>query len=99
MIDTNMETPVGRLRLVASEEGLVALCLPTSRRKGPAASGEPTPRASDKLEKRAYAARRIFHGTRQIFSRKPSAPEGTPRFQLPVWQALREIPRRNAQLR
>jgi methylated-DNA-[protein]-cysteine S-methyltransferase len=79
---------IGRLTLVADDQGLRHIHFETGRR--------PLPIQADWRHDTAFFAqtrqqlREYFHGERREFD-LPLAPTGTP-FQLAVWQALRTIP-------
>lgn len=82
-----MDSPVGRLRLVAGEDGLRRICFPRERHPRPDdLEGEHAP------ARLAFARRQLdeyFAGKRRSFE-LPLAPRGTA-FQLRVWEALRTI--------
>ena len=85
---TEIESPVGPLRLAADEAGL-------RRIDFLAGSGESAPpsdwiRAEARLKPVIQQLKEYFAGARRDFE-GPLAPEGTP-FQQRVWQCLREIP-------
>jgi methylated-DNA-[protein]-cysteine S-methyltransferase len=83
-----MDSPVGRLRLVAGEDGLRRICFPRERHPRPEDhDGDHAP------ARLAFARRQLeeyFGGKRRRFD-LPLAPRGTA-FQLRVWEALRSIP-------
>jgi methylated-DNA-[protein]-cysteine S-methyltransferase len=83
-----MDSPVGRLRLVADAQGLRRICFPRERHPRPDdLDGTHAP------ARLAFARRQLdeyFAGRRRTFE-LPLAPRGT-LFQLAVWQALRAIP-------
>jgi len=83
-----VESPVGSLRIVATEEALVGLTLPGQPRALPVAardgSGHPV------LERARRQLAEYFAGERRAFD-LPLAPRGTP-FQQAVWRALLRIP-------
>jgi methylated-DNA-[protein]-cysteine S-methyltransferase len=84
--ETYLESPLGTLRLVASEAGLTHLLLAREvRRLGRARAAR-----SLLLGRAAAQLEEYFAGERRAFD-LPLAPEGTP-FQLETWQALRAIP-------
>ena len=84
----HMDSPVGRLHLLANAEGLRRICFPRERH----------PRPEDTLgthapARLAFARRQLdeyFAGRRREFD-LPLRPVGTA-FQLTVWEALRDIP-------
>ena len=90
-VHTKIQTPVGELTLIASNQALRAIIWesgpvfdPAGLDKGPAQPDQPIlQRASEQLL--AY-----FRGERQTFD-LPLAPQGT-EFQKSVWQALLTIP-------
>ena len=83
-----MDSPVGRLRLLAGPDGLRRICFPRERHPRPDDDeGEHAP------ARLAFARRQLdeyFAGKRRSFD-LPLAPRGTA-FQLRVWEALRAIP-------
>ncbi len=83
-----MESPIGRLRLVAEDGALVGVFMEGHGRSTVRAAvlgvGEPV------LEEAARQLAAWFAGERTSFD-LPLRPEGTP-FQSAVWKALREIP-------
>lgn len=85
-----VESPVGRLRLVAGFEALVAV-LWEREPAGHVALAEARPSEDDPVLARAgEQLAEYFRGARRCFD-LPLRPQGTP-FQLRVWEALREIP-------
>jgi methylated-DNA-[protein]-cysteine S-methyltransferase len=83
-----MDSPVGRLRLVADGDALVAVYMEDH-------AGAPELAASDGrgdalLERARRQLAEWFAGERTVFD-LPLRPGGTP-FQLEVWRALAEIP-------
>lgn len=78
-----LDSPVGLLRLTASEQGLVRVALHAS---GPAGGDAPTGVLADAVRQ----LREYFEGAREVFD-LPLEPEGTP-FQREVWAALSAIP-------
>jgi methylated-DNA-[protein]-cysteine S-methyltransferase len=82
-----LETPVGRLVLVASEAGLRGVLWPHEAPRGPSAGG---PRAHAIVRDAAVQLHEYFAGTRRRFE-LPLDLRGTP-FQLAAWRALAEIP-------
>jgi methylated-DNA-[protein]-cysteine S-methyltransferase len=84
----NLSTPIGRLRLVADEQGLREIWFETGRhQREPAPSWMHSPKA---LAFARVQLEEYFAGTRQMFE-LPLHPLGTP-FQLAVWQELARIP-------
>lgn len=88
LFTSTMPSPVGPLRLYASDSGLTAIYLENHK-------GAPTLDASESENHPVLAEARLqlaeyFAGERVSFD-VPLAASGTP-FQLRVWAALREIP-------
>ncbi len=87
-----VESPIGRLRLVAEDGALMGVFMEEhTHAPTPAVSGEGEGEGPDPLL--AEAARQLrgwFAGERTAFE-LPLAPRGTP-FQREVWAALQEIP-------
>lgn len=83
-----MDSPVGRLRLVADAEGLRRICFERDRHPRP--EDEQGEHAPARLAEAKRQLQEYFAGTRQQFD-LPLRPRGTT-FQLHVWQALRGIP-------
>ncbi len=83
------DSPVGRLRLLASADALVGVYLPAQVERGqpPAAVGG----SSAILEAAVSQLREYFAGTRVSFE-LPLATPGATLFQQRVWAALRTIP-------
>ena len=79
----DIDTPVGRLRLVSDGEQLTAIVLAPGE-SSPADSGDPV------LVECARQLQEYFAGERRQFD-LPMRPRGTA-FQHAVWQALAEIP-------
>jgi methylated-DNA-[protein]-cysteine S-methyltransferase len=90
IVTLDLETPLGRYRLGASEQGL---CRLAPARDGavesPAGPGER--RALSHLAAASEALCAYFAGTRCDFADLVLAPRGS-EFMLRVWDALREIP-------
>jgi methylated-DNA-[protein]-cysteine S-methyltransferase len=84
-----LETPIGELRLAASEAGLVAVLFPSDAQELPATHG--TARARALLVGACEALEEYFAGRRTTFEDVKLAPRGT-EFQQQVWQALSRIP-------
>ncbi|MGK2857927.1 MAG: methylated-DNA--[protein]-cysteine S-methyltransferase [Thermoanaerobaculia bacterium] len=82
-----MGTPMGRICIVANEEGITALQFESERRPFPPVDAMEDAAA---LAGAAAQLREYFAGERTTFD-LPLAPEGTA-FQRRVWDALREIP-------
>jgi methylated-DNA-[protein]-cysteine S-methyltransferase len=85
---TEIESPVGALRLVGNERGLCQLSFVEGRRKT-------RPNPEWKEDRRSFAAaikqlREYFAGKREQFD-LPLVLDGTP-FQLSVWRNLQKIP-------
>lgn len=86
----DLETPLGRYRLGASEHGLCRLApVRDGAVESPAGPGDR--RALAHLATAADALRAYFAGTRRDLSALVLAPQGS-EFMLRVWSALREIP-------
>jgi methylated-DNA-[protein]-cysteine S-methyltransferase len=86
---TRLETPIGELRLAASQEGLVAVLFPVDPQELPAAQGNARARAH--LADACTALEKYFAGQRTTFEEVKLAAAGT-EFQLQVWRALSRIP-------
>lgn len=86
----SIKTPIGDLRIVASEEGLSAVVFPieTRRSYGDARGGVA---ARMHLDQAIAALKEYFAGERKEFKDLTLAPAGTA-FQLSVWAALLKIP-------
>ena len=84
----SLATPIGELRLAASEAGLVAVVFPAEARKF--TDGRASPAARAHLDAAARALREYFAGRRRCFDDLTLAPEGTD-FQMRVWTALSTI--------
>ena len=80
-----VETPLGRLTVVADETAVEELCLP-----GETPEETIPERRTPLLCRVEKELQEYFRGTRQDFN-LPLAPAGTP-FQQRVWQELRRIP-------
>ena len=97
--ESKMESPVGLLRLVASDAGLcrIAFSSPEAelRRELERRFGEVRVVASDRrravLDRARRALDRAFSGTDEPFAGIPLDPGGTD-FQRQVWSSLRRIP-------
>jgi methylated-DNA-[protein]-cysteine S-methyltransferase len=86
-----LKSPIGELRLAASEEGLVAVVFPNEKKKRIFAEAKGSPAAQAHLEAGLAALREYFAGKRKDFKDIKLAPEGTA-FQKSVWKALQKIP-------
>ncbi len=89
MTPTWIETPLGTCQLAATDEALVWAKLadaPETRLED-----RPSRAARQHLEAATEALREYFDGARRHFDDLELAPSGT-RFQVAVWNALREIP-------
>jgi methylated-DNA-[protein]-cysteine S-methyltransferase len=86
--ELSMESPVGRLRLLAAGGALVGVHFP-GRGGGPPAE-PPGPEDRPVLERARAQLEEYFAGRREEFD-LPLAPRGTP-FQRAVWAALLAIP-------
>jgi len=87
-----LPSPVGELRLFASDEALLAVSFPIRHN---ATRGAPDPDAAEVrrhpiLDRAAFELTEYFAGKRQDFE-TPLRAEGTA-FQRAVWKALRDIP-------
>ncbi len=90
-VRVTVESPVGRLTLVASDEGLHALLFPEEERRCRRALGRMDEAPGHRvLAKAAAQLSEYFAGRRRAFD-VPLALEGTP-FQKRVWEELRRIP-------
>ena len=88
MYEIDYTSPLGILRLRATDEGLVGLYWP--RHKPAPKRVEAEHRSTTLLERTSKQLDAYFAGRRQAFD-LPLAPSGTP-FQLAVWRALSQIP-------
>lgn len=87
---TVLDAPIGRLRLAATDAGLVAVLFPNQKDVSfPMRDGSAGARVH--LEQAAKALDRYFEGRQRDFSGLTLAPSGTA-FQLSVWRALSGIP-------
>lgn len=85
---TFVETPIGRLRVVATRDALVAVHFPeTDPRRD---VGEPAPAVHAVLRRATSQLKEYFAGERTSFD-LPLDPRGTP-FQISVWRELADIP-------
>ena len=89
-----MQTPVGRVLLVATEQGLTHLAFLDEKGERVHGSGElagdASAEANRALDKAEAQLAGYFRGERQVFD-LPLAPNGTA-FQREVWDALLDIP-------
>jgi methylated-DNA-[protein]-cysteine S-methyltransferase len=89
-----MSSPIGELRLLATEAGLVGVRFESSRHDPPPPEGwvadDGRSRAGDTLARARQQLEEYFAHRRTTFD-LPLAPYGTP-FEERVWSALREIP-------
>jgi methylated-DNA-[protein]-cysteine S-methyltransferase len=88
---TTLKTPIGELRLAASEEGLVAVVFPNEKKKRVLADTRGSAEARAHLDAATGALKEYFAGKRRDFKDIKLAPEGTT-FQKSVWKALLKIP-------
>lgn len=86
----DIDSPLGRYAIVASEAGLTHL-QQAGDRKLPARASQASRAAQARAERGARALERYFAGAKDAFDDVRFAAAGTP-FQRQVWQALREIP-------
>ena len=85
---TNMDTPIGRLGLTATADGLAEIWFGGYGAGSDRGAGERDPAGI--LDLARYQLDEYFAGTRTTFD-LPLAPAGTP-FELGVWELLRRIP-------
>lgn len=85
-----IDSPVGPLRLVATDAALVAVLWPEERDGRVKFAAEPIESDNEILDRAAVQLREYFAGERRSFD-LPLDPQGT-EFQHQVWQALTEIP-------
>ncbi len=85
-----VESPVGDLRLVATDAALVAVLWPTERDGRVTFSSDPTNGSNAVLDMAAQQLAEYFAGTRRTFE-LPLELCGT-EFQQQAWNALTEIP-------
>lgn len=86
----SLDTPIGRLRLAASDRGLSHVLFAADKRKLPEDPDAP-PTAQNYLGIALNALKTYFAGGRELFDDVTLAPTGTV-FQQKVWAALRTIP-------
>ncbi len=85
-----LDTPIGELRLAATEAGLAAVLFPNQEDVSfPKRDGSADARAH--LDRAVNALTRYFEGRQRDFSELTLAAEGTA-FQKSVWAALARIP-------
>ncbi|MBO6635766.1 methylated-DNA--[protein]-cysteine S-methyltransferase [Parvibaculum sp.] len=85
-----LETPIGRLRLAATDAGLAAVLFPNQKDVAfPKRDGSAKARAQ--IDKTVKALTRYFEGKQKDFSGLTLAAQGTD-FQKRVWNALTGIP-------
>jgi methylated-DNA-[protein]-cysteine S-methyltransferase len=85
---TNMDTPIGRIGLTATADGLAEIWFDGYDESAPSGSGERDP--AGVLDQATMQLEEYFAGTRTTFD-VPLAPSGSA-FELNVWALLREIP-------
>jgi methylated-DNA-[protein]-cysteine S-methyltransferase len=83
---TTLDTPIGRLTLVASSAGLREVWFPSADAPGPGPDDPTNPVLAAATQQLVE----YFAGTRQEFD-VPLDPQGTP-FQLAAWHGLTTIP-------
>lgn len=87
---TTLDTPIGRLRLAATDEGLAAVIFPNQKEVAfPKRQGGA--KAQAHLAKALKALDLYFEGRKKDFTGLTLAAAGTP-FQKSVWNALARIP-------
>ncbi|MBX3489907.1 MAG: methylated-DNA--[protein]-cysteine S-methyltransferase [Parvibaculum sp.] len=85
-----LDTPIGRLRIAAIDDGLAAVLFPNQKDAGfPKREGSAKARAH--RDKALKALDLYFEGRKKDFSGLTLAASGTP-FQKSVWRALADIP-------
>lgn len=91
IFETTVESPVGKLRLFATDAGLRAVLWPQNDHEQLRAEAEPVERANHPvLVRAANQLEEYFSNRRRVFD-VPLDPVGTP-FQLQAWSQLRAIP-------
>lgn len=91
LVETDYESPVGTLRLVASTQGLRAILWPNdSEKRGRVKLASCKPGTSPILAQTVVELDQYFAGEREEFE-IPLDPVGT-EFQLEVWHALAQVP-------
>jgi methylated-DNA-[protein]-cysteine S-methyltransferase len=88
LVESHVETPLGRLRLLATDQTLAGIYFP--EHAGAPAAAPSAPPGHEVLEAASAQLRQYFAGERTSFE-LPLAPEGT-EFQRQVWAALGAIP-------
>lgn len=88
---TSAKSPVGRLVLLASTEGLTHVQLDGSQKLPHGELAGPNTRASRHVDAARRALDEYFAGRRTAFEDLSLAPTGTP-FQLRIWRELLRIP-------
>jgi methylated-DNA-[protein]-cysteine S-methyltransferase len=86
-----LKSPVGELRLAASDDGLVAVVFPDEKKKRVFANAKGSAEAHAHVDAAVAALKEYFAGNRTDFKDIKLAPEGTA-FQKSVWKALMKIP-------
>jgi methylated-DNA-[protein]-cysteine S-methyltransferase len=91
--ELNVDSPLGPLRLAATDAGLCAIRFDgASVARERAGVVAPSPSRGKLLEKTRRALERYFSGAPEDFAGIPLDPDGTA-FQRRVWETLRAIPR------
>jgi methylated-DNA-[protein]-cysteine S-methyltransferase len=90
LMSTTMPSPVGKLTLVASDAGLVAVLWPEEREGRVPLAGVSAAGGHSVFDAAAKQLTEYFAGRRRAFA-LPLDPRGTA-FQRAVWAALSEIP-------
>lgn len=91
IFETSVESPVGKLRLFATDAGLRAVLWPRQNHEQWRGKAEPVERANHPVLLRAVKQlEEYFTNCRRVFD-VPLDPVGTP-FQLQAWLQLRDIP-------
>lgn len=92
--ELNVDSPLGRLRLAATDAGLCAIRFPGGSESRSRADVKVAPNAAREklLDRTRRALDRYFAGAPEDFAEIPLDPGGTA-FQQHVWDALRAIPR------
>jgi methylated-DNA-[protein]-cysteine S-methyltransferase len=85
-----IDTPIGRLRLAATPDALIALAFENQHEEDPANLAQTDPEASAILQEAENQLLAYFSGKRRAFD-LPLQAQGT-EFQRTVWSALRDIP-------
>lgn len=87
----SIDSPIGKLRLAACDDGLLAVIFPNEKTKRDFGDNRGSEAARAHLDAAAKALREYFAGKRRDFKDLKLAPRGT-EFQLSVWRALTKIP-------